>query len=606
MGTYYITTPIYYPSGKPHIGTVYTNIVSDTLARWHKLLGEEVYFTTGTDEHAQSVEKVAKKKGISPQKHVDQMVKPFQKAFKQYNIGYNKFVRTTSKEHVKYCEKLVQKLFDKGDIYKGKYEGWYCNSCETYYTEKDLDGGKCPLHGTKPKWMEQESYFFKMSNYQKQVEDYIKKQNYITPKTRQKFLLGRMKEGVKDLCISRTDSVWGIPLPFDKKHKIWVWFDALPNYTSSISKDKEKFWPANVHVIAHDILWHHSVIWLSMLFAAEIKPPKRLLVHGFIKAADGEKMSKSLGNVIDPLELTKTYPIDSIRYFLLREIPLGQDGAFSLHSLNQRHNSELVNDLGNLQSRTLTMIDKFFKGKVPGTNKNELIKKLNFKKINNQMQNYELHNALAEIWKFINLCNKYINDNKPWELAKKDKARLEVVLCNLAEALRVISILIEPFMPQTASKIRQQLNIKKKQTFKDIKFGLLTKNKVNKSGYLFTKIEEVKQPKKEEEEMVDFEQWQKLKLKTAKVLKVEPHPKADKLYVLQVDLGTEKRQIVAGMKEFYKPKEMEGKDIIVITNLKPAKLRGVESQGMLLAAVEGKKGTLLTLDKKMPAGTKVS
>ncbi len=614
--TFYITTPIYYPSGNPHIGTVYSNIVSDVFARWHFMLGEEIFFTTGTDEHASKVEKAAKEKKITPKAYVDQMAKPFQDVFGLYNISYNKFVRTTSPSHRKYCKELVQKLYDKGDIYKGKYEGWYCYSCETYYTEKDLKDGNCPLHGSKASWMEEEAYFFKMSKYQKRVSNYIANKDYIWPKSRQRFILGRMKDGVKDLCISRTNSKWGIPFPFDPKHRIWVWFDALPNYTSSTENpSKKKFWPANIHVIAHDILWHHSVIWLSMLFAAGIKPPKKLLVHGFINAAAGEKMSKSLGNVIDPFGLLKTYPADSIRYFSLREIPLGSDGVFSMKALRERHNNELVNDLGNLQSRTLTMIDKYCKGKIPRVSKNELPKKLNFKKIKQQMNDYELHNALAEAWKFVNECNKYINKNKPWELAKTNEKKLHIVLYNLAESLRYLSIVLQPFIPDTALKIKKSLGVKKKENFKDLKFGLLGNNKVKKEGYLFTKIEEEKKMKKEAEVIstpeaghyIPFKDWEKMKLRVGKVVKIKDHPKADKLYIMMVDMGKGEndRQIVAGLKPYYKKEELLNKQIVLFTNLQPTKIRGVESNGMLLAAEFKDKVCLLRPDGKIETGARV-
>tara|TARA_Y100000310_G_scaffold345502_1_gene465707 strand:- start:9409 stop:11271 length:1863 start_codon:yes stop_codon:yes gene_type:complete len=616
--TFYITTPIYYPSGKPHIGNIYTNIVCDILARWHKLMGEEVFFTTGLDEHASNVEKAAAKAKTTPKKFVDKIAPSFKEAFKAYNIGYDKFVRTTDPKHKKFCQDIIQKVYDKGDIYKGKYEGWYCDSCETYYTEKDLNNKRCPLHKKKAMWLEEETYFFKMSKYQKRVEAYIKKQNYIFPSTRQKFLLGRMKEGVRDLSISRSNTKWGIPLPFDKKERAYVWFDALLNYTSSTEDQKYNyFWPANVHVTAHDIMWHHSVIWLSMLFAAGIKPPKKLLVHGFIKGEGGVKMSKSIGNVIDPLALLKTYPSDSVRYFLVREIPLGADGSFSYTALKDRHNNELVNDLGNLHARTLSMLEKYYKGSIPRSSKNELVKRFNFKKVQKHIDNFETHLALSEIWKFINICNKYINDKKPWELAKKESKNLDTVMYNLTESLRILSIVLQPFMPETAARITKSLGLKKQGTFKEIKFGLLGNNKLKKEEYLFSRIEEERKEKKmsakTKGELLDaphyfqFKDWEKVKLRVGKVVKIKKHPDADKLYVLLVDMGPgeNKRQIVSGLVEYYKMSELLDKQVVVITNLQPRKFRGIESEGMLLAADFKNKVSLLQPDKKIQTGAKV-
>jgi len=621
------------------MGHCYTGVVSDVLARWHRLSGDKVFFTTGTDEHGQKVEKAATDAGLTPQEYVDKVSGQFKDLAKAYNISNDRFVRTTDPSHEAFCKKILKQVYAKGDIYKGKYEGWYCLDCETYYTEKDLIDKKCPLHRKETQWMEEESYFFKMSKYQKKVQEYIKKQHYIFPRLREQFLLGRMKQGVADLSISRTNTTWGIPLPFDKKACTYVWFDALLSYRSATAKPGlEQFWPADVHLIAHDILWHHSVIWLSMLAAAGIKFPKTLLVHGFINAEGGIKMSKSLGNVIDPMALIKEYPSDSVRYFLIREIPFGADGSFSMKALRDRHNNELVNDLGNLQSRTLAMIAQYRNGRIPKSSKNELPKKLNFKKIQFAMAKYELHTALAEIWKFINLCNKYINARKPWELAKGKSEELDVVLYNLAESLRILSILLEPFIPDTTEKIRASLGLKKKETFKDLKFGILGNNSIKREGHLFTKIEgemimpakkiEEKKPtvkkaevKPEEhhtvvgtpisfpeaEHYVPFKDWEKMKFRVGKVTKIQPHPNADRLYVMLVDLGAGEtpRQIVAGLRPHYKPEELLGKQVIVFTNLQPILIRGIESNGMLLAAEFSGRLVYVTPEKPIETGARI-
>jgi methionyl-tRNA synthetase len=616
MKTFYISTAIDYVNSKPHLGHAYEKVCTDIIARWHRSLGEDVFFVTGTDENAQKNVSASKKEGMKVKDFVDMHAKNFKNLCEKYNISFDDFIRTTESRHKKVAQSIFQKMFDKGDIYKGFYEGLYCEGCEAYLTEKELINGKCPEHEKAPKYFKEETYFFKASKYEKRGLKLLESDHFLLPLSKRKEMVTRLKEeGIKDLCVSRKDLEWGIEVPFDKSQRIYVWKEALENYISCLgypdNEKYKKYWINNsekIHVIGKGINFFHSVVWPAVLLSAEIPLPKTILVHGYINIA-GKKMSKSKGVVVDPLELVKQYPLDSIRYYFCRHIPFGQDGDFSYETLEERHNSELVNDLGNLHSRTLSMVERYFKGKVKGTHKDELVKKLNFKKINEQMLNYELNKALSDIWKFINESNKYINDQKPWELAKRNKEKLEQVMYNLLESLRIISILVEPFMPTTAKALQKDLKIKN-QTFKDIKFGLGKYNSVKKSDYLFTKIEEKQEEepvkKREGKKMVKFEDWEKLELKTATIIKAEPHPKADKLLVLQVDLGDEKRQIVAGIKEHYKPAELKGKTVIVITNLQPAKLRGIESQGMLLAASLDKELGLVTVDKKLKPGATIS
>ncbi len=490
---FYITTAIDYPSALPHMGHAYEKVCADVLARWHRLLGEKVWFQTGLDEHGLKIQRCAEKAKMDPQSYVDLMAENFKRLCTIYNVSYDNFVRTTDLKHVKFCQNQLNKIYRKKDVYKKDYEGLYCVECETFYTDKDLVDGNCPVHMKKCEKVKEESYFFRMGKYKGKVEDYIRK-GYILPADKNRFMLSRLKkEGLKDLCISRTTFNWGVQLPFDRKHYAYVWYDALFNYVSGLdTKAKFKaFWPADVHLIGHDILWHHSAIWLSMLFAAGIKPPKKVFVHGFINAEGGVKMSKSLGNVVDPVGLASKYPVDSIRYFLLREIPFGLDGSFSESALVARHNNELANDLGNLLSRTVSMVDKYFGGVVPAKSKDELSKYLDLKRMRDSMDKFDVNVALAELWKFINRVNKYVNDNKPWELAKTDKKRLAVVIYNLAESLRMIAVLLKPFLPATADEVALQLGVKNfsKIGFKDLKFGGLSKNKVMKSNILFAKKE---------------------------------------------------------------------------------------------------------------------
>lgn len=619
--TFYITTAIDYPSGLPHMGHAYEKVCADVIARWHRLLGEKVFFQTGVDEHGLKIQRCAEKANMDPQTFVDIMADNFKRLCSVYNISYDNFIRTTDPSHVKFCQSQLSRIYKKGDVYKKDYEGLYCVDCETFYTEKDLVDGKCPIHMKKCDPVKEESYFFRMGKYQKKVEAYIEK-GYILPDDKNRFMLSRLrKEGLKDLCISRTSFSWGIPLPFDKRHYAYVWYDALFNYVSGVQKRKA-FWPADLHLIGHDILWHHSAVWLSMLFAAGIKPPKHVFVHGFINAEGGIKMSKSLGNVVNPMELASKYPVDSIRYFLLREIPFGLDGSFSENALVTRHNNELANDLGNLLSRTVSMIEKYFDGVMPPKSKDELSRSLNFKKIKSHMDRNEIHLALAEIWKFVNVVNKYVNENQPWALAESNRKKLQVVIYNLAESLRLIAVLLKPFLPATANEIALQLGIEnfEKSGIKDLKFGKLNKNEVVKSSILFTKLKEenkmVVSHKKEEKvavkelkalDHVPFSEFEKLDIRIGTITKIEPHPNADKLYVMMVKIFEcePEHQIVAGIRQHYKMEELLGKKISVIVNLQPALIRGIESQGMLLAANDNSHLSLIVPDRDIKNSAKI-
>ena len=656
---YFISTPIYYPSDRLHIGHAYCTTIADAVARFQRLAGKDVFFLTGSDEHGQKIQRKAAEVGQSPIQYVDHIVASFQMLWEKLGISNDDFIRTTEKRHHEVVQAIFQKIYDQGDIYKAAYEGWYCTPCETFWLERQLTDGNCPDCGRPVEMVQEESYFFRMSKYQdrllKHIEDHPE---FIQPVSRRNEMINFIKQGLEDLCVSRTTFDWGIPVPFDRKHVVYVWFDALTNYITATGylHDREKFakfWPADVHLVGKEIVRFHSIIWPIILMALGVELPKKVYGHGWL-VVEGDKMSKSKGNVIDPVLLIEEFGADAIRYFLLREINLGQDGNFSRDALIKRINSDLANDLGNLLHRTLNMMQRYNGGVMGQADAPTdvdapllAMAKATPPRYRAMMENMDINGAIKEIWQLIGRANKYIDETEPWKLAKDpaNATRLNTVLSNLLEVLSMVSVLVEPFIPTTSRRIRAQLGLPLDVTPANLdalgEFGAagtigvghrtgkpepifprIEEKPVEEAGMEKTAIEKEKPepvktapaPEKrpepavvaEEVSEISIDDFAKLDLRTAIVTAAEKVEKTEKLLKLTVDLGTEQRTIVSGIAQFYTPEDMVGRTVILIANLKPAKIRGIESHGMLLAASNADKSALsLVTAPNLPAGCKV-